>query len=74
MGYKAVTDGGAAEKALSPLNNEAIKEKMAELNEASMPLIEYLYKYGDPYTAVTVTMDSVRVSQDTMGIPLEVRD
>lgn len=59
---------------LSPLHQEAVKEQFAELEAAAKPLVDYLYKHGDPYTTVAVTMDSIRVSQDTMGIPLEVRD
>lgn len=59
---------------LSPVHEEAMKKRIEELKRASEPLIDYLYKYGSPYTTVMVTMDSIRVAEDSMGIPLEVRD
>lgn len=49
-------------------------DKFEELKQAVQPILDFLYKYGDPHTAVVVDMGSVKVVQDTMGMPLEIRD
>lgn len=50
------------------------KEKFDELKNAVQPILDFLYKYGDPHTTVIVEMGFVKVVQDKMGTPLEIRD
>lgn len=51
-----------------------MEDKFKELELAVAPILDFLYKYGDPHTKVIVEMGSVNVVQETMGMPLEVRD
>jgi len=48
--------------------------KFEELKQAVQPVLDFLYKYGDPHTTVIVEMGFVKVVQDKMGTPLEIRD
>jgi len=48
--------------------------KFDELKQAVQPVLDFLYKYGDSHTTVIVEMGSVKVVQDKMGTPLEIRD
>jgi hypothetical protein len=49
-------------------------DKFEELKQAVQPILDYLYKYHDPHTTVIVEMGLVKVVQDKLGTPLEIRD
>lgn len=44
---------------------------MEKLEGLCLPLVEYLKEKYDPYTEITVTMNSITVRQDVEGIPVE---
>ena len=48
--------------------------KFEELKRAAQPILDFLYKYGNPHTQVIVEMGFVKVVQEEMGTPLEIRD
>ena len=49
-------------------------EKLEELEKAAKPLLDFLYKYGSPYTRIIVEVDKVEVTEHSMYVPIEVRD
>lgn len=50
------------------------KTKFDELKEASKPLLEFLHKYYDPMTSITITEGYIKVQVTDMSMPLEIRD
>ena len=44
------------------------------LEQAAMPLVEYLRKIGDAHTTAVVTQRGVRLTQDLIGMPLDYED
>jgi len=55
---------------LTSINEDTFKE----LKEAAQPVLDFLYKYGDPHTTVVIEMCHVNVVQGEMGMPLDIRD
>ena len=49
-------------------------DKFEELKQAVQPVLDFLYKYGDPHATVIVEMGFAKVAQGAMGIPLQIRD
>lgn len=49
-------------------------KKHDELEQAAMPLLEFLNKYYNPHTYAIVTEGSVEIVVGDMGAPLPVRD
>lgn len=49
-------------------------EKREELKKAAQPLIDFLYKYGSPYTAVIVQMEKAELFELELMANFEVRD
>ena len=50
------------------------KDMFDELKQAVQPVLDFLYKYGDPHTTVIIEMGYVKVTQDKIDSPLEIRD
>lgn len=44
------------------------------LEQAAMPLIEYLRKNGDPHATAVVTQRGVKITSELIGIPLDYDD
>ena len=44
---------------------------MKQLKEVCNPLVEFIKKEYDPYTEITITMDSITVKQKTERIPIK---
>ena len=59
---------------IKKIGGKAMDSKFEELKQAVQPVLDFLYKYGDPHTTVIVEMGFVKVVQDKMGTPLEIRD
>ena len=55
-------------------NNEEYLKKVAELKESSKPLIDWLYKYGDPHTTIIIAEDGVKVVSDELYFPVATLD
>jgi len=51
-----------------------IQPEFEELKTAVQPVLDFLYKYGDPHTSLIIEMGFVKIVQDKMGVPLEIRD
>lgn len=51
-----------------------MKPSFDELKKAAEPLIELLNQFGNPYTSVVVSCDSIEVIEITTRIPLEIKD
>jgi hypothetical protein len=45
-----------------------------ELISAAQPMLNLLYKYYDPHTSIIIEMGFIKVVQDKMGAPLDIRD
>lgn len=50
------------------------EKKKMELELAVKPLHEWLCKYGDPYTTVTVMQDRATMSEEYMSVRMPVPD
>lgn len=55
-------------------NTKPHKPSFEELKEAAQPLVDILYEYYDPHTAILVEMDHVEILCGDMVVPIEVRD
>lgn len=44
-------------------------ESIEELEKAVQPVLEWLAKYGNPYTDIVINSYGVRVTEDIIGIP-----
>jgi hypothetical protein len=45
-----------------------------ELEEATMPLIDFLYKYYHPHATIMITQTSIEVVEGDMAFPIDPRD
>ena len=45
-----------------------------ELKQAAQPLVDILYKYYNPHTAIIIQMDHVEILEGDMVVSFEVRD
>lgn len=55
-------------------NQEESMKMKKELNEASQPLLEFLYKYGCPHDAILLRMDGAELLSGEVATPFEIRD
>lgn len=49
----------------------SFEKRKNELESASKELIDWLSKYGCPYTKIIVSQDKITVTEDEIGIPVK---
>lgn len=45
--------------------------EIKKLENLAKPLVEYLEKNHHPYTTIIITVDSVKVVEDVMSVPMK---
>lgn len=50
------------------------EEMRTELENAAKPIIDFIYKYGSPYTKIIVEMDGAEMLSGECSCKFEVRD
>jgi len=48
--------------------------KIEELEELALPLVEYLKRKGYPYPTIVITLEKIKLTTDEIGIPLMPKD
>ena len=56
------------------MESKKSEEMIKELENASKPLLEFLYKYGNPHTKIIVEMDGTEMVSGECACRFEVRD
>lgn len=49
-------------------------KRLEEFKEVCKPVVDFLYKYGDPHSTVIITQVSAELKSGECGIPFEARD
>jgi hypothetical protein len=56
------------------ITDEKVPGSFKALEEASKPMIDFLYKYGCPHSTIIITQTSVELCNGECGMPIEPRD
>ena len=56
------------------MDNKISEEMRKELEIASKTLVDFIYKYGDPYTKIIVEIDGAEMVSGECVCKFEVRD